>query len=65
MDAQEFEAMFVNEYLPGIVSRYEADGKRDGPARREAWNDLIDSMVKDNVLPLHAMDWSLPDHLDN
>ena len=36
--------------LPSIKARYEQDGIVDGPARREAWCNLIDSMNKSGVL---------------
>ena len=44
----------IGEYkatcLPSVKYRYERDGIVDGPARREAWNNLIDAMNKDGVL---------------
>ena len=36
--------------LPGIKYKYERDGIVDVPARREAWNNLIDFMNKDGAL---------------
>ena len=36
--------------LPSIKYKYERDGIVDVPARREAWNDLIDFMNKDGAL---------------
>lgn len=44
----------ISEYkasvLPSIKYAYERDGIVDGPARREAWCNLIDSMNKSGVL---------------
>ena len=44
----------ISEYkahvLPSIKYAYERDGIVDGPARREAWCNLIDSMNKNGVL---------------
>jgi hypothetical protein len=44
----------ISEYkasvLPSIKYTYERDGIVDGPARREAWCNLIDSMNKNGVL---------------
>tara|TARA_Y100001973_G_C5199400_1_gene336554 strand:- start:1168 stop:1590 length:423 start_codon:yes stop_codon:yes gene_type:complete len=44
----------ISEYkasvLPSIKYAYERDGQVDGPARREAWANLIDSMNKNGVL---------------
>lgn len=64
MDLEQFEAFYREEVLPGIVRMYERDGRPDYAARREAWNDTVDSMVRDGELPDSAMDWSLPDSLD-
>jgi len=43
---QEFEDVA----LPYIKAQYEQDGIVDGPARREAWSNWIDSMNKNGVL---------------
>jgi hypothetical protein len=59
----EFTRYFRAEILPIIRERYEADGMRDLPARREAWNDTIDAMVKDRQLPRCAVDWVCPDSI--
>lgn len=44
----------IGEYkatcLPSIKFSFERDGIVDGPARREAWCNLIDSMNKNGVL---------------
>lgn len=32
----------------------------DYPMRREAWNNLIDYLLKDNQLPVRAEDWISP-----
>lgn len=49
----EFTKMFKDEYLSKI-------SKTDKPAIREAWNNLIDSYIKDGQLPEKAGDWSCP-----
>ena len=41
---------FEDTVLPSIKYHYERDGIVDGPARREAWCNLIDAMNKNGVL---------------
>ena len=41
---------FEEVALPHIKAQYEQDGIVDGPARREAWCNWIDSMNKNGVL---------------
>ncbi len=42
-------AEYEDFVLPSIQARYERDGVVDGPARREAWCNLIDSLNKNGV----------------
>tara|TARA_R110002124_G_scaffold89937_3_gene229741 strand:+ start:2824 stop:3246 length:423 start_codon:yes stop_codon:yes gene_type:complete len=46
--------LVIGEYkaavLPRVKYAYERDGIVDGPARREAWADLIDAMNKSGAL---------------
>lgn len=42
-------AEYEDFVLPSIQARYERDGIVDGPARREAWCNLIDSLNKNGV----------------
>jgi len=58
---KEFEKIFRKEYMPGIrdKERQYTDGI-DYPLRREEWNNIIDLLVKDNVLPKQAFDWVCP-----
>lgn len=64
MNLEQFEEFYREEVLPGIVRMYERNGRPDYAARREAWNDTVDSMVRDGTLPSDAEAWSLPDSLD-
>lgn len=57
MSKAEFERMFKEEVLPQVVRKY---GPNDKPARREAWNDLVDAEVRAGMLPEKALDWSQP-----
>lgn len=60
MDYDHFRRMFDDEVVPEIKNRYERDGQIDYPARREAWNNMVDSMVKDGQLPGEAESWESP-----
>lgn len=57
---KQFESHFKKEYLPAIKEIYEEDGRIDYPARREAWNNLIDMLVENRELPGKAIDWTCP-----
>lgn len=61
-----FYDSFCEEILPYVRGLYEADGIRDIPARREAWNDYLDSWVRDGEIPEYAADriGGLPDYLE-
>jgi len=37
-----------------------SDGIPDRPARREAWNNTVDAMIRGGILPESAGDWSHP-----
>lgn len=51
---------FRAEILPAVREQYEQDRRVDAPARREAWNNLIDAMIKDRELPRYAERWVCP-----
>ena len=56
--------IFREDILPMIVQAYELDGFRDGPARRETWNNWTDSLCKDGqISDWQYMNWSHPDYL--
>jgi len=60
MTKKEFEKEFRQDYLPLIRKDYEPNGKMDVPARREIWNDIIDTLVRDETLPERALNWTCP-----
>src|SRR5690606_13212771 len=64
MTKAQFTEYVTDEILPLIAERYEQDGVADRPARREAWNDIVDSMVEDRQLPRKALSWAIPDRLE-
>lgn len=63
MTKSQFEAMFREDILPHIVAK-ERSGFPDKPGRREAWNNTIDSYIKDRVLPEAAGNWTHPRWLE-
>ena len=56
--------IFREDILPYVIERYESDGIKDGPARRETWNDGTDMLCKDGqISDWQYMNWSQPDYL--
>ena len=56
--------IFREDILPYVIERYESDGIKDGPARREAWNDWTDMLCKDGqISDWQYANWSHPDYL--
>lgn len=64
MTKKQFEEDFRENTLPFIIERYEQDGVPDRPARCEAWNDTVDSYIKDGILSESAYNWSHPRWLE-
>lgn len=62
---RDFTKYFKAEYLPSIKAQEAAWQEKtnptiDYPFRRETWNNLIDSLVRDKQLPKQAIDWEAP-----
>lgn len=58
---KEVEQQFKELILPSIRQAYEQDGRRDIPARREAWNNFTDSLRTDGQISEAAYNnWSAP-----
>ena len=56
--------IFREDILPYVIERYESDGIKDGPARRETWIDWTDMLCKDGqISDWQYMNWSQPDYL--
>ena len=56
--------IFREDILPYVIERYESDGIKDGPARRETWNDWTDSLCKDRqISDWQYANWSHPSYL--
>ena len=56
--------IFREDILPYVIERYESDGIKDGPARREAWTDWTDGLCKDGqISDWQYATWSHPDYL--
>lgn len=50
MTKQQAIADFKKNVLPFIKRRYESNGRKDWPARREAWNNYTDDLHKSGVI---------------
>jgi len=56
---------FKTDILPHIKKTYERDGIPDKPARREAWNNYVDSLAQDGLVSYDDADnWSHPRGLE-
>ncbi len=65
MTQKEFNNYFKMEILPLIAKRFETDGIPDRPARREEYNNLMDSWQKDGIISEEdANEWCIPDTLE-
>lgn len=65
MTHQNFNNYFKMEILPLIAKQYEQDAIPDKPARREAYNNLMDSYQKNGIITEEdAQEWCIPDHLE-
>ena len=66
MTKRQFEEMFREEILPHLVEHEQQRGSRfpDKPGRREAWNNTVDSYIRDRQLPASAGDWGHPRWLE-
>ena len=64
MTKNDFTRYFRSEILPQIIEQEQETGTRDYPGRRQAWNDTIDSMIKDGTLPDRAGDWIKPKDIE-
>jgi len=50
--------------LPHVIAQYEQDGMKDKPARCEAYNNYVDSLLKDGkITEKQANKWCIPDSL--
>ena len=66
MTKRQFEEMFREEILPHLVEHEQQRGSRfpDKPGRREAWNNTVDSYIRDRQLPESAGNWTHPRWLE-
>ena len=47
--------------LPGVIEQYEAYGKKDSPARTQAWHWFTDSLCKEGAITeSQYMRWTTP-----
>jgi hypothetical protein len=52
MTKREAEAEYKREVLPIVKATYEKDGRKDKPARAEAWSYFTDALCKDGRITL-------------
>ena len=64
MTKKQFEQHFREEVLPSFFAREQEVGFPDKPGRRTAWNNLVDSYMRDGMLPPSAGDWGHPRWLE-
>lgn len=50
LSKKHIDSEFISHILPSIKNRYEINGIKDKPARREAYNNFIDSLQKDGQI---------------
>lgn len=61
MTKREAVELFKSEVLPVIRRKYERDGRKDRPARREAWNNWTDDLAKcGDISPRQYDRWLAP-----
>ncbi len=65
MTKREAVRQFKADILPAVRQQSERDGRRDLPARREAWNNWTDSLCKDRVITIRQYEtWTHPAYND-
>lgn len=61
MTKRQALAEFRSEILPAVRQQFEQDGRRDLPARREAWNIYTDALCKGRQITLKQYEsWTGP-----
>lgn len=61
MTKKEAELIFKRDILPGVIKEYEKNGRKDMPARSEAWNNWTDSLCKDGqITKWQFNNWTCP-----
>lgn len=61
MTKREAVAEYKREILPAVKAQYERDGRIDGPARAEAWNNWTDALCKDGRITMRQYEtWTHP-----
>ena len=62
---EEFDNYFKHVILEYIAQEYEQDGIPDRPARREEYNNTVDSLMKDGQISEEdANEWCISDSLE-
>ena len=65
MTVSQIWEMFKEYILPSVTRAYEMDGIPDKPARREAWNNYVESLRVDGTISYSAAEnMDHPDELE-
>lgn len=65
MTHKEFNKRFKEYMLPSVVSFFEKDGIPDKPARREEYNNYMDSLHRDGLITDKQVNkWCMPELLE-
>lgn len=66
MNQKEFNEAFKRDVLPSIQAQFENDGIIDKPARREAYNNLMDSYHRDGLITnKQVQNWVIPANMES
>jgi hypothetical protein len=57
---KQIVAIFKEDILPCVKAEYEQDNRIDYPARREAWNNWLDSLRTDNTITEEQASYTCP-----
>jgi hypothetical protein len=61
MTKKDAVKIFNENILPAVKQLYEKDGQKDLIARKEAWNNMTDSMHRDGLISSKQYNsWSSP-----
>jgi len=65
MSKRDLIQQFRDDILPAIQKRYEKNGRKDIPARREAWNNWLDALEKGGQITVQQAGMVLPDQFES
>jgi hypothetical protein len=63
MNKAQALAYYRLHVLPVVIACFERDGRIDGPARREAWNNFTDGLCKGGQISQHQYETWVGPHV--